>query len=123
MGTLTYDSTLTADFEDRTLAHLQVVIGAKLRRNESFYFSWKDDSAIGDGRSVIWLHPSIPVSFKYFGSRPPVLNRDWIDELMLLANTPAGLTVTAEPTGPATNGNGNGNGHGHAGGSVGEGSS
>ncbi len=112
MGTLTYDSTLAADFDDRTLAHLQVVIGAKLRRNESFYFSWKDDSAIGDGRSVIWLHPAIPVSFKYFGSRPPVLNRDWIDELMLLANAPAGLTVTAEPLGPA-NGNGNGNGHGN----------
>lgn len=97
MGTLTYDSTLTADFDDRTLAHLQVVIGAKLRRNESFYFSWKDDQAIGDGRSVIWLHPAIPVSFKYFGSRPPVLNREWIDELMLLANTPAGLSVTTEP--------------------------
>jgi hypothetical protein len=97
VGTLTYDSTLSADFTDRTLAHLQIVIGAKLRRHESFYFSWKDDEAIGDGRSVIWLHPTIPISFKYFGSRPPTINRAWIDELMLHANTPAGLQLVPEP--------------------------
>lgn len=98
MGTLTYDSTLAADFDDRTLAHLQVVIGAKLRRNEAFFFSWKDDTSIGDGRSVIWLHPSIPISFKFFGSRPPALNRAWVDELLMLANTPGGLQITAEPS-------------------------
>lgn len=104
MGTLTYDSTLAADFDDRTLAHLQIVIGAKLRRNEAFFFSWKDDSAIGDGRSVIWLHPSIPISFKFFGSRPPSLNREWVDEMLLMANTPAGLQITAEPSALAANG-------------------
>ncbi len=98
MGTLTYDSTLSADFDDRTLAHLQMVVGAKLRRNEAFYFSWKDDASIGNGRSVVWMHPTIPISFKFFGSRPPSLNRAWIDELMLLANTPGGLHIVPEPT-------------------------
>lgn len=96
MGTLTYDSSLTADFDDRVLAHLQVVIGAKLRRNESFYFTWKDDQSIGDGRSAIWVHPSIPLAFKFFGSRPPALNREWIDAMMLLANSPAGLSIPPE---------------------------
>lgn len=100
MGTLTYDSSLTADFDDRTLAHLQIVIGAKLRRNESFYFSWKDDQSIGDGRSVIWLHPAIPISFKFFGGRPPAINRLWIDELMIHANSPGGLQLSPEPTPP-----------------------
>jgi hypothetical protein len=99
MGTLTYDSTLAADFDDRILAHLQIVIGAKLRRNEAFYFSWKDDTSIGDGRTVIWVHPHIPLSFKFFGSRAPAINREWIDELMLLANTPAGLHLIPEPSG------------------------
>ncbi|UTT61565.1 ATP-dependent DNA ligase [Microcella humidisoli] len=102
MGTLTYDSTLSADFDDRTLAHLQMVMGAKLRRNEAFYFSWKDDHSIGNGRSVIWMHPTIPISFKFFGSRPPAINREWIDELMLLANTPSGLYLVPEPTTPAS---------------------
>jgi hypothetical protein len=97
MGTLTYDSTLAADFDDRTLAHLQMVIGAKLRRNEAFYFSWKDDAAIGHGRSVIWIHPTIPLTFKFFGSRSPSINRGWIDELMLCANSPGGLHITPEP--------------------------
>ena len=97
MGTLTYDSTLSADFDDRTLAHLQLVIGAKLRRNEAFYFTWKDDESIGDGRSVIWLHPTIHISFKYFGGRQAAINRAWIDDLMLAANTPAGLHLVPEP--------------------------
>ena len=101
MGTLTYDSTLSADFDDRTLAHLQIVIGAKLRRNEAFYFSWKDDASIGNGRSVIWVHPTIPISFKFFGSRPPSVNRTLVDELMLSANTPAGLHIVPEPPVPS----------------------
>ena len=97
MGTLTYDSTLSADFDDRVLAHLQIVIGAKLRRNEAFYFTWKDDATIGDGRSVLWIHPSVALAFKFFGSRPPALNREWVDELMLHANSPAGLIIVPEP--------------------------
>lgn len=98
MGMLTYDSTLTVDFEDRVLAHLQLVIGAKLRRNEAFYFSWKDDPKIGDGRSTLWMHPTIPLHFKYSGSKSPAVNRDWIDELMLTANAPGGLQIIPEPT-------------------------
>lgn len=102
MGTLTYDSSLAADFDDRTLVHLQIVIGAKLRRNESFYFSWKDDASIGNGRSVIWVNPAIPISFKFFGGRPPAINRLWIDELMALANSPGGLVIAPEPTPPGS---------------------
>ncbi|MEP6481841.1 MAG: ATP-dependent DNA ligase [Rhodoglobus sp.] len=104
MGTLTYDSTLAADFDDRKLAHLQIVIGAKLRRNEAFYFSWKDDVSIGNGRTVIWVHPTLPLSFKYFGSKPPTINRNWIDEMMLLANTPSGLYLVPEPVAGAGDG-------------------
>jgi hypothetical protein len=111
VGTLTYDSAITADFDDRTLAHLQVVIGAKLRRGESFYLSWKDDPAIGDGRSVIWINPTISIAYKYFGSRAPAINRAWVDEMMLAANSPAGLHIMAEPPLP-TNGNGHTNGNG-----------
>jgi hypothetical protein len=46
MGKLAYDRSLTIDFDDRTLAHLQIVIGMKMRRGESFYFSWKDDQQV-----------------------------------------------------------------------------
>ncbi len=97
MGTLTYDSTLAADFEDRTLAHIQFVIGAKLRRDEPFFFTWKDDAASGDGRSTIWVHPTVPLAFKFVGSRVPTINREWIDILMLSANSSAGLHLLPEP--------------------------
>lgn len=97
MGNLSYD-TVQTDFEDRLLAHLQVVIGLKLRRGESFYFSWKDDQRIGDGRTTIWLHPAIPLTFKYYGGRMPQLNRAWLHELEIAANSNQGLHVTPEPS-------------------------
>ncbi|WP_104083087.1 ATP-dependent DNA ligase [Cryobacterium sp. Y11] len=97
MGKLTYDSNLAADFDDRVLAHIQVVIGAKLRRGESFYFTWRDDPQAGDGHSTIWLHPSIPLAYKYFGSRSPTLNREWIEALMATANSATGLQIVQEP--------------------------
>jgi hypothetical protein len=97
MGKLIYDSTLTVDFEDRVLAHLHLVIGAKLRRNESFFFSWKDDPQNGDGRTVIWIYPTAPVVFKFYGGRPPVINRHWVEALMLTANSAQGLQLIPEP--------------------------
>ena len=39
MGKFIYREQVRADFEDRLLAHLQIVIGNKLRRGEPFYFS------------------------------------------------------------------------------------
>lgn len=97
MGKFTYDSTLVVDFDDRVLAHLQIVIGAKLRRNESFYFSWRDDSSVGNGRSVVWLHPSISIVYKFHGGRPPSINRAWIEDLMTTANSSGGLRIVPEP--------------------------
>jgi hypothetical protein len=97
MGRLTYDSTLAVDFEDRTLAHLQLVIGAKLRRSEAFFFAWKDDAAAGDGRSTIWIHPTIPLAFKFYGGRAPAINRAWVEVLMLSANSAQGLQLLPEP--------------------------
>lgn len=97
VGKLTYDASLVVDFDDRTLAHLQIVITAKLRRGESFAFSWRDDAAIGDGRTAVWMHPTISLVFKFLGGRPPEINKQWADELATSSNSPAGLRVTPEP--------------------------
>lgn len=97
MGRFTYDSSVRVDFDDRTLAHLQVVIGAKMRRGESFHFEWKDDPSTGDGRTMVWVHPHATVVYKFYGSRMPAVNRAWVDALMMLANSPGGLHVIAEP--------------------------
>jgi hypothetical protein len=91
---------ITVEFEDRVLAHLKVVMLAKLRRGESFTFSWEYTSAQGSGHSSIWLHQAIPLQFDFYGKKDPVLNRVWLEELVKLANTPAGLRIIPEPTTP-----------------------
>ena len=97
MGTLTYDSKLVATFDDRVLAHLQVVIWSKLRRGEQFSFTWVDPQRNGMGRTSIWVSPSISLTFDYFGSRMPALNAAWVDQLTKSANSPGGLVVLPEP--------------------------
>ena len=95
MGTLTYDS-IVIEFEDRLLAHLQIVIVNKLRRRESFAMSWRDAPEVGDGRSAIWLDPSIPIYFKFDGSRVPAINREWVERLAESAASSHGLVVMGE---------------------------
>ena len=95
MGRLVYNSTLQINLDDRTLAHIQAIIQAKLRRNESFYVTWTDEPL--DGRNVIWLHPNIPLSFR-FGPGPATrLNPTWLEELITTAYNPTGLHITPEP--------------------------
>jgi hypothetical protein len=90
-------SRLEVEFDDRVLAHLQLVISAKLRRSEGFFFSWRDDPALGDGRSSIWLETSIPLFFRYSTRERHELNRAWLEELTQSANSSAGLTLSTEP--------------------------
>ena len=97
MGKLTYEGTVKVDFDDRTLAHLQVVIGTKLRRGEPFHFTWRDDASIGDGRTTVWVHPRCALVYKFYGSRRPQLNPAWVDALMYTANSPSGLYLVPEP--------------------------
>jgi hypothetical protein len=97
VGTLTYDSKVVATIDDRALAHLQVVIWAKLRRGEQFSFTWVDSQRNGMGRTSIWISPSISLVFDYFGSRMPMLNAAWVDALTKSANSPGGLVVVPEP--------------------------
>ena len=84
------------------LAHLQLVVGAKLRRREGFFFSWRDDPALGDGRSSIWLETSIPLYFRFSSPERHQINREWLEELSLSANNAQGLFLTTEPGEPPT---------------------
>jgi hypothetical protein len=102
VGTLTYDSKLTANFDDRVLAHLQVVIWAKLRRGEQFSFTWSEPGRNGLGRTSIWISSNTSLAFEYYGSKPPALNRQWVEALSKSANSPAGLHLLPEPDPSAT---------------------
>lgn len=95
MGLIFYgNSPEPIEVDDRTLAHLKVVISLKLRRNESFTLSWRhpDES----GRSTLWLHPSIPLRFVFDEPVAPELSHQWLSELANSANTSGGILLTAE---------------------------
>ena len=82
------------------VSQLKIVILAKVRRGESFSFSWEYTAAAGSGHSSIWIHPTISLQFNFQGSKEPLLNRAWVEELVRISSTPAGLRVTPEPPQP-----------------------
>ncbi|WP_236553610.1 DUF7882 family protein [Rathayibacter sp. VKM Ac-2803] len=97
MGKLHYNSGTGAEFNDRLLAHLQLVIGTKLSKGESFYLSWKNGIEVGSGRCSIWLHPAIPLEFAFAGNRSPSINPAWIHQLVQDSYTVNGLRISPEP--------------------------
>lgn len=97
MGQLVYAENGSVEIEDRASAHLQVVIVAKLRRQELCLFAWDRGSEAGSGRSSVWLSSSTPVHFRFWGNKKPQMNRAWIDALMIAANSTEGLRLLPEP--------------------------
>ena len=101
MGYLLYGLPAEAiEIDDRTLAHVKIVMLAKLRRDESFAFSFDYDLSDGSGRSTVWIHPTIPLQFKFLGSRQPAINRAWLEALIVSANSVEGLRLLPEPEAP-----------------------
>jgi hypothetical protein len=84
------------EIDDRTLAHVKVAMFSKLRRNESFSFSWQVEAESGSGRHSIWLSPASVVHFHFYGNRPPALNRAWIRQMIGAAND-GDLRLMTEP--------------------------
>lgn len=95
MGTMVHGN-MSVDFEDRLLTHLQIVIVQRFRRNEPLIISWLDATTVGDGRSSMWMTPTLPVYFKFAGSRVPTINQDWLHTLTESATSSTGLILTTE---------------------------
>ena len=99
MGTFIYNTMSNAvEIDDRTLAHLRIVVMNKLRRSEPFMFDVEMHD--GSGRRSFWLHPSVPMQFRFYRNHPPHINRLWIEQLMLAASGPNGLSLLPEPPDP-----------------------
>ena len=102
MGILSYGSSIQhpIEFDDRTLTHLQLVIGSKLRQQQSFFFSWLESADGGGGRGSIWIDAAIPLGFAYSSAQRYKINREWLEVLMMSANSASGLQLTPEPLEP-----------------------
>jgi hypothetical protein len=95
MGKLVYgEGEFSLELDDRLLAHLQIVIGAKLRRREAFYFTWISSA---DKRNSIWIQHSIPLRYHYEDAAQHQINREWLEALTVSANGASGLAVSDEP--------------------------
>ncbi len=97
MGTLNYGPSVSIPIDDRTLAHLQMVLVAKLRRQESFAFHWTGNGLGSAPRGMIWISPTSQLSLQFDGDQQHSINREWVEQLMQLSHTAAGLRVLPEP--------------------------
>lgn len=94
MGQLLYGTPPEAfEIDDRTLAHVEVVTLAKLRRNEAFALTVDADKG---GRTTIWVGTNATLQFRFEQGRQEI-NRAWLDLLIDSANTPGGLRIEDEP--------------------------
>lgn len=101
MGRLLYGAPPSSHpFEDRVLAHLQVVITARFRRGEGFLLTIEADE-LGGRRTELWLHPTIPARYEYDEAERPALNPNWLRELSAASNGRLGLHLVPEPASSA----------------------
>lgn len=100
MGFLHYTRHQVFQFDDYLLTHLRTVIVSKLLQQESFLFTWSN----GGIQQSIWIHPMLSLSFEFEHDDVPAINREWVADLLALANGPSGLRIIPEPkpTKPAT---------------------
>ncbi|WP_405372846.1 MULTISPECIES: hypothetical protein [unclassified Microbacterium] len=96
MGHLTIGTTSVV-YDDRTLEHLEAAFTTKLRRRESFVFSWSTHHSLGGGRVSVWLHPAVNLEYRYSLPRDGGLNLAWVDALIVDANSLGGMRVVPEP--------------------------
>ncbi|WP_460798193.1 DUF7882 family protein [Microbacterium sp. GXF0217] len=92
MGSLIYGNDTTPfEVEDELLAHLRLVIVTKLRRNESFALTLRDERG---ALETLWLHAAIPLRFILDESLE--LHRPLVVEMMNAASSSGGLDLTRD---------------------------
>ena len=93
MGLLLYGSPPARfEIDDRALAHVEIVVLAKLRRNEPFALSIDREDG---GRTSLWISVNSDLQFE-FGSNSNAINREWLERLIDSANSTAGMRLLPE---------------------------
>lgn len=102
MGRFMYGDTAHEAFtvDDRTLAHLELAISAQLRLGGAFPLTLEGEQVpAGRGRHVLWLHPAIPLQFRYQIDRRQIqINPRWVAAMTAVAGSEHGLRIVPEPT-------------------------
>ncbi|MGZ0712418.1 DUF7882 family protein (plasmid) [Coraliomargarita sp. W4R53] len=97
MGALFYGNDVDPiSIPDHVLSHIKVLFASKLRRSESFSFTWKHAPDQPSGRSTIWVHPAIPLRFVFEAEEAGRLDTDLLQALAKRANSSTGLAIDFE---------------------------
>lgn len=105
MGQLIYGVAPAIEMDDWGLQHLQAVMLTKLRRDESFGFSWDNEpDVVGDvaparpGRhGTVWISRSSSLYFSYDAPRDRPLNARWLTLLAESASSSSNFHLLPEP--------------------------
>lgn len=94
MGKLEYNSSRPPiEIEDVTLAHLKIIIGTKLRRQEAFMMTWLPEKKNPAGRLTAWVHPSIPMVLAFDEATMPKIDPARIARMMENLNAHGELVI------------------------------
>lgn len=83
--------------DDRTLAHLKIVILSGLRQGCGIALTLRHERSEGSGRDTFWIHPGTDLRFRFVGSRVPRLNDAWLQEMVRACKSSTGLYLMSEP--------------------------
>ena len=82
------------EIPDHVLAHVKVVAATKLRRGESFMLTWRHHGGEGsDGRTSLWMQPSIPLRFVFDDAEPETLDSEYLRTLANEATSSRGIVL------------------------------
>lgn len=85
--------TRPAEIPDHVLAHIKVLAATKLRRGESFMLTWPNGEDPAQGRTSVWMQPSIPLRFVFDGPEPDSLDREYLRTLADEAMSGRGIVL------------------------------
>lgn len=92
MGTLRIGQEVIPDLDDTLLEHVFVVVISKLRRQEPVLLSWRNPSGYAEQALV---NASMLVHARYTSLERVPLEREWLERLMVAANSNRGLSLTS----------------------------
>jgi len=103
MGYLYYGNNgYAVELDDRPLSHLKIALLTMLRAGQSVAFTFTRSASAGSGRETLWITPSTDIRFRFAGSRPPIINAQWVRDIIATASAPTGLRLVREPAAEAT---------------------
>ncbi len=97
MATLAYDGSMY-NSDNSTLAYINAVADSLFRDGKGFHLALFGTKDNGDpARNIIWMHPSIPVQYRYDSTDIVQLNGEMFEVYLDSAKLPGGVSIGGEP--------------------------